>query len=143
MKKLITLFSCMFVLNCFAQQTQTKTEATEEIKIFERVEVEASFEGGAAGWRNFLMKNLNINSISKNIIIPKNQKEFKETVVLRFIVSTDGSISTITVEKGTNQHCIKEAIRVLKKSPNWVPAMQNGIAVNAYKVQPISFVITQ
>lgn len=34
-----------------------------------------------------------------------------------------------------------EAIRVLKKSKKWLPAVQNGRKVKAYRKQPITFVI--
>jgi protein TonB len=34
-------------------------------------------------------------------------------------------------------------LRVMKRSPNWVPAMQNGCAVTAYRKQPVTFVIAE
>ena len=35
----------------------------------------------------------------------------------------------------------EEVVRVIKLSDKWVPAMQNGRNVAAYKKQPISFII--
>jgi periplasmic protein TonB len=35
----------------------------------------------------------------------------------------------------------EEAIRVIKKGPDWVPAIQNGRNVKAYRKQPITFVV--
>ena len=32
-----------------------------------------------------------------------------------------------------------EAIRLIKTSPNWLPAIQNGKKVNAYRKQPVTF----
>ncbi len=34
-----------------------------------------------------------------------------------------------------------EAIRVIKRGPKWTPAIQNGRNVNAYRKQPITFVV--
>ena len=37
----------------------------------------------------------------------------------------------------------QECIRVMKLSPNWIPARQNGHIVAAYKKQPFTFVIAE
>ncbi len=34
-----------------------------------------------------------------------------------------------------------EVVRMLKKSPKWSPAIQNGKPVKAYRKQPVTFVI--
>jgi hypothetical protein len=36
-----------------------------------------------------------------------------------------------------------EALRVMKQSPNWIPAMQNGHKVTAYRKQPVTFVVAE
>jgi protein TonB len=35
----------------------------------------------------------------------------------------------------------EEAIKVIKRGPDWVPAIQNGRNVKAYRKQPITFVV--
>jgi hypothetical protein len=37
----------------------------------------------------------------------------------------------------------EEVIRVIAKGPNWNPGSQNGKTVNAYKTQPVTFVISE
>jgi protein TonB len=37
----------------------------------------------------------------------------------------------------------QEAVRVIKKTKNWTPAIQNGRNVNAYRRQPITFVVEE
>ena len=37
----------------------------------------------------------------------------------------------------------QECIRVMKLSPNWIPARQNGQVVKAYRKQPFTFVIVK
>ncbi len=110
------------------------------IKIFTKVETEAQFPGGDTAWRNFLIKNLDLDNVGEKIKYPRGKKEFKQTLIVKFIVSKDSSISSIAVEnKDADENCIAEAIRVFKLSPKWIPAQQNGRVVNAYRRQPITF----
>ena len=58
-----------------------------------------------------------------------------------FIVAKEGKISDV---KGLSSHghgMEEEAMRVIKKGPDWVPAIQNGRNVKAYRKQPITFVV--
>jgi periplasmic protein TonB len=106
----------------------------DEGKIFTKVEVEAGFPGGDAAWGNFLRKNLNVEIPGEN-----GAPEGNHTVVVRFIVSKDGSLSDIQCESDPGYGICQEAIRVIKKTKNWTPAIQNGRNVNAYRRQPITF----
>jgi protein TonB len=36
-----------------------------------------------------------------------------------------------------------EVIRILRQSPPWVPAVQNGRKVKAYRKQPVTFEISE
>jgi len=37
----------------------------------------------------------------------------------------------------------EEAIKVIRKGPDWVPAIQNGRQVKAYRKQPITFIVSE
>jgi protein TonB len=113
-----------------------------DTRIFTKVDVEASFPGGESEWRNYLVKNLNINKVADQITIPRGKKEFRQTVIVKFIVDKEGNISDIAAENPADPNCIAEALRVIKISPKWVPARQNGRVVNAYRRQPITFLFT-
>jgi len=106
--------------------------------VFTRVEVEPAFTGGYEGWKKYLQKN-----VRPAIPVEEGWKAGKHAVIVRFIVHTDGSLSNITTEnyKGTKTalHCID----ILRNSPKWQPARQNGRKVNAYRLQPITFVIEE
>ncbi|GAB2817824.1 energy transducer TonB [Ferruginibacter profundus] len=108
----------------------------DEGKIFTKVEVEAEFPGGAAAWNNFLKKNLNGDVPTDN-----GASEGTYTVVVKFIVSKDGSLSDISCENDPGFGICDEAKRVIKKTKNWTPAIQNGRNVNAYRRQPITFLV--
>ena len=65
------------------------------------------------------------------------------TVVVRFIVAKDGSVSDITPETSVGYGMEGEAVRAIKKAPKWTPAQQNGNIVKAYRRQPITFVVSE
>jgi protein TonB len=108
----------------------------DENKIFNKVEVEAGFPGGDAAWHNYLLKNLN-----GSVPVDNGAGEGSYTVIVKFVVSKDGSLSDITCENDPGFGMCQEAIRVIKKTKNWTPAIQNGRNVNAYRRQPITFLV--
>src|SRR5690606_1784840 len=77
----------------------------------------------------------------KNLRYPDFAREnnIQGKVILRFVVSEDGSISDVQVQRGIGGGCDEEAIRVLKKMPKWKPGKQNGVPVKVYYSVPISF----
>lgn len=109
----------------------------DENKIFEKVEIEASFKGGEAAWRKYLERNLN-----PNVPIDNGAPEGLYTVYVQFVVSKDGSISDVRALTNHGYGMEAEAVKVIKKGPNWTPAVQNGRQVNAYRKQPITFQVT-
>ena len=117
------------------QVVEVKKE-DDENKIFTKVEVEAAFPGGEAAWRNYLQKNLDAN-----VPVDNGASEGKYTVIVKFVVSRDGSLSDVTCENDPGSGMCQEAVRVIKKTKNWTPAIQNGRNVNAYRRQPITFVV--
>jgi protein TonB len=112
-------------------------KADDENKVFTKVENEAEFPGGQGAWGNYLRKNLNANAPVDN-----GAPEGTYTVIIRFIVSKDGSISDVTPETKFGYGMEDEAAKIIKKGPRWKPALQNGRNVNAYRRQPITFVVT-
>ncbi len=108
----------------------------DENKIFTKVEVEADFPGGDAAWRRYLQNNLNADAPVEN-----GAPDGTYTVIVRFIVSKDGSISDVQAETNFGYGMEAEAVKAIKKGPKWKPANQNGRAVNAYRRQPITFVV--
>jgi protein TonB len=109
-----------------------------EPEIWEKVEIEASFEGGPKAWESFLRRNLDAD-------VPPNNgaPEGKYTVIVQFVVDENGAVSDL---KPLTQHGFgmeQEALRVLRKASKWKPAQQNGRLVKAYRRQPITFEVAQ
>jgi hypothetical protein len=105
-------------------------------KIYERVEIEASFKGGELGWNKFLETNLN-KSVAKKNKAPKGTY----TVWVLFVVDKEGTVSDIKAISAHGFGMETEGARLIKASGKWVPAVQNGRPVKAYRKQPITFVV--
>ncbi len=113
-------------------------KSNDEDKIFTKVENEAAFPGGEAAWRRYLERNLNPSAPVDN-----GAPQGTYQVIVRFIVSKDGSISDVTPETKFGYGMEEEAVKVIKKGPKWTPALQNGRNVNAYRRQPITFQVQE
>ena len=108
----------------------------DDNQIFTKVEKEAEFPGGAAAWKRYLEKNLNAN-----VPIDNGAPEGTYTVIVKFIVSKDGSISDVEAETTFGYGMEDEAVKAIKRGPKWTPGLQNGRNVNSYRRQPITFVV--
>ena len=98
---------------------------------FTKVEVESTFPGGSKAWRDYLQKNIRYPARAID-------RRIEGTVMLQFIVCKDGTVCDIEAISGPAE-LQQTAIDLLKKTPKWVPAMQNGQVVRSYKKQPITF----
>jgi protein TonB len=133
--KLLAYFFLLQSANLPAQVISNAGDsASSDGKNFTEVEREANFIGGEAGWRNFLIKNLN-----PNVPVDNDAPAGKYTVVVKFVVSADGSLSNIAAETNMGYGMEKEVIRLIQKSGKWAPAIKDGKPINAYRRQPVTF----
>lgn len=110
----------------------TGAQAEAESKgSFTAVEKAAEFPGGQSAWMAFLSKHLRTPD-------ELNPGE-KRTVLVRFTVSAEGSISNFEIVQSGGGIFDNEVIRVLKKMPKWKPAFQNGHHVSVIFTQPVTF----
>ena len=109
---------------------------TSEGNVFEKVDVEATYPGGESAWRKYLEKNLN-----PNVPVENGAPIGIYTVIVQFIVDKTGTISDIKTLTNFGYGMEEEVVRIMKKSPMWIPAHQNNRLVKAYRKQPIIFVI--
>ncbi len=98
------------------------------------VDVPASFPGGDAALRQFIAKN----TVYPEIAI---EQGLQGTVVLRFKVDVDGSVSTVSVKKSLSRECDKAAMDVFRKLPKFTPAKTNGHPVPVWFTMPVKFAI--
>lgn len=135
MKLILLLLFSTVALNSSAQKN-TDSVSVDDI-IFTKAETEAGYPGGDEAWRKFLVKNLDTDVAAKNLA-PAGYY----TVIVKFVVSRTGDITSISAETKTGFGTEEEVIRVIAKSGKWTPAIQNGRPVNAYRRQPITFAVT-
>ncbi|KIC95904.1 energy transducer TonB [Flavihumibacter solisilvae] len=100
-------------------------------KTFTKVEIESEYPGGTSAWQRYLNKSLRYPQEAQD-------NEIQGTVVIQFIVDKEGNVSEVEAISGPNE-LREEAVRVIKKSGKWTPAVQNGRQVKSYKKQPITF----
>lgn len=116
-----------------ADLKQVVTQAPkEEEKPYTVVEQMPQYPGGDAELLSFIAKNLHYPIISQ-----ENGTQGK--VYLRFVVSKNGMVEDINVIRSLDPYCDKEAIRVIKLLPKWIPGRQNGMNVPVYYTIPITF----
>ena len=96
------------------------------------VEQPATYPGGESALLAFVSKNLVYPAIAQ-------EQELQGTVVLRFKVGTDGSVTDVKVEKSLSRECDKAAADVVRKLHRFVPAKQQGHPVPVWFRLPIRF----
>jgi protein TonB len=98
------------------------------------VEQMPEFPGGDLALRKFLA-----NSVKYPAIAIENAIQGK--VFVNFVVDKNGSISNVSIARGVDPSIDKEAIRVVKSMPKWIPGKQGGQAVRVSYTVPINFVL--
>ena len=106
-------------------------------KVYTIVEIPAQFPGGAEAWQKYLERNLN-----RDLPIQNGAPVGKYVVRVSFIVDKMGNISDVKWENDPGYGTQEEAIRVIKKGPNWKPAVQNGRNVTYRHIQNIVFIVS-
>jgi len=133
--KLKTLLLGIFLLLPSLSWAQTKdTNQTNEYQdeIFVVVEEYPQFPGGEEARIKFLVDHL---------LYPKEalNKNIEGTVVVGFVVETDGSFSNVKIVRSKDPHLDAEALRVTRLMPKWKPAKQKGKFVRCQFTMPITF----
>ena len=109
----------------------------DEDKVFTKVEIEASFPGGEGAWTRYVTK-----AIQGNIDELQDAGE-SGTCRVRFIVSKDGTVSSVEALTLKGSKLAEVAVNAIRKGPKWTPAQQNGRFVNAFREQPVTFQIQE
>jgi periplasmic protein TonB len=137
------LLPCYF-FNC-SHFSKCRTSSIEGKTIFTKAEKAPQFPGGPEGWRLYLQHNLNVGLASRVLKVPEGKTQLIQTAKVKFIVDENGKASNLRIINPDEVHpqLAKEAIRVIKKGPKWIPAEQNGSKVTFENVQSISWLIRE
>ncbi|WP_297336293.1 M56 family metallopeptidase [Algoriphagus sp.] len=116
-------------LNAIANGRVVEVSADE---IFDVVEDQPIPPGGMEGWNNYLKENLSYSEQAK-------KEGIEGTVIVVFVVNTDGSIQDVDILRGLGAGLDEEAIKVVQNAPNWEPGKQRGREVRTRMRLPIRF----
>lgn len=112
---------------------ELKEIVVEEVrKPFHSVEQMPSFPGGEDKLFEYLSTNVHYPEIALT-------NGVQGRVIVRFVVSKTGDITDVEVIRSVDNSCDREAMRVVRAMPRWIPGKQNGEAVPVYYVVPIVF----
>ena len=104
----------------------------EETKVFDVVEQMPQFPGGPQALFEYLSKHIKYPAVAE-------ENGVQGRVIVTFVVERDGSITDVTVVKSVDPSLDKEAQRVVKSMPKWIPGKQNGAAVRVKYTVPVTF----
>ncbi len=101
-------------------------------QIFDVVETQPNPPGGMSGWNKYLADNLKYPTQARRMGV-------EGTVIVVFVINTDGSIQDVEVLRGIGGGCDEEAVKIVKAAPKWEPGKQRGKPVRTRMRLPIRF----
>ena len=133
MKKILITLCLMTLSVCsFAQVTNNDSNNNAKNQVFTVVEQMPMFPGGNAGLMKYLASNVQYPEVAA-----KNGVQGR--VVVGFVIECDGSITNVEILRGVDPSLDREAMRVVKAMPKWVPGKKNGAVVRVKYQVPVSF----
>lgn len=112
----------------------TLAVAIGSIFAVDAAKVAASFPGGEAAQQEYIIANLKYPQTAKD-------NGIEGVVGVLFTVKTDGSIGNIKIKRMVDPDLEAESIRLVKSMPAWVPASNDGIAVESTAEIDIPFTL--
>ncbi|NCU05830.1 MAG: hypothetical protein GXC73_17835 [Chitinophagaceae bacterium] len=95
----------------------------------------ADFKGGIKEWNKYVETFL-----EKHIAALENDpKSVNSSCMLQFTVQKDGTLTDIQVVTNTESELAKISIELLKKSPKWLPAKENGVPVASVQKRSVTY----
>jgi Gram-negative bacterial TonB protein C-terminal/GldM C-terminal domain len=129
------LLSLICITVIASSQTNTIDSSQDT---FTKVDIEASYPGGNPAWKKFLEKNLN-----PNVPVDHGAPIGVYTVMVQFVIDASGNVSEIKALTNWGYGMENEVLKLMRKSGQWTPAMQNGRPVRAYRKQPVTFAVME
>jgi protein TonB len=88
------------------------------------------FPGGEAALMKYIKSHLQK---------PQTEEKISGSVILQFVVQSDGSIGEVKVVRSLHPDYDKEAVSVVKSLPKFSPGRQNGQVVAVWYTLPVIF----
>ena len=114
------------------QKNASQSKGVEENVYCYVMEQMPQYPGGESELLNFVGKNLRYPESAVN-------HKIQGKVIVRFVVTETGEVDKIEVIRSLQADCDKEAIRVIKLFPKFIPGKQNGKNTKVWYTLPITF----
>ncbi|MDE5649731.1 MAG: energy transducer TonB [Duncaniella sp.] len=111
---------------------EKKPEPVDDNKVFDVVEQKPQFPGGEAALLKYVADHIRYPAMAQ-------ENNIQGRVTVQFVVTKTGSVGEVKVVRGKDPDLDKEAVRVVKSLPKFVPGKMNGHAVNVWYTLPINF----
>ena len=95
-------------------------------------EREPEFPGGNSAWDRYIAINLKKNKTAKSLANGG-------TVTVNFMIGVDGLVREAFITKSVEYTLDENALEIIKQSPKWKAAWQNGHAVSSYRRQSFTY----
>lgn len=124
MKNLFLIVALFSIFFCNSQVTNTNVENTNTYYFNEAIEKPATFPGGIEAFEKFF---------KENFVVTDKVPSFRDPIkiLMEFIVEKDGTLSAMRITRHFGFDSKKEGLRVLSKSPKWIPGMEGGKIVRS------------
>ena len=114
---------------------EKKPEPVKE-EIFTAVEQMPQFPGGEGELLKYIGSHIKYPPMAA-------ENNIQGRVVVKFVVKKDGNVGEVVVLRGKDPDLDKEAVRVVKTLPKFIPGKMNGRAVQVWYTLPINFKLQQ
>ncbi len=111
---------------------ESVTEIDDEDTLFYECEQMPQFLGGEVALMKFIADNLHYPDSAK-------AKKIQGRVVVKFVVTKTGEIGEVKIVRSKDLDLDKEAVRIVKSLPNFIPGKLNGEVVDMWYTLPITF----
>ena len=101
-------------------------------EIFKSVEQMPQFPGGEGALLKYLSSHINYPPMAA-------ENNIQGRVVVAFVVDKTGKVGEVNVVRSVDKDLDREAVRVCKSLPKFVPGRQNGQPVSVWFTLPVTF----
>ena len=127
----VAVLSVLATSHAFSQSNQQvkETEGTKSSQVIEEMPM---FPGGEKALVTYLKENLNYPAVPA-------ENGVQGRVIVLFKVEADGSLTDVRIGRSVDPWIDREALRLVKAMPKWIPGKQDGKPVPVKFQVPITF----
>ncbi len=111
---------------------EKKPEPVDDNQVFTVVEQKPQFPGGEAALLKWVSDHIRYPAMAQ-------ENNIQGRVTVQFVVTKTGKVGEVKVIRSKDPDLDKEAVRVVKALPDFVPGKMNGHAVNVWYTLPVTF----